>query len=84
MRNICTLCGQELSWWDRAQGRFDHPHCRDHALRDQMEKLQVDPVAAPPASVVKNALTVLRLTEFNKVSPGRACGAAKNQVQPSA
>ncbi len=84
MRNICTICGQELNWWDRAQGRFDHPNCREHSLEKQIEKLKLEPLALPPASVVKNALAMIRHTPFTRLSAQPACDAAPEQARPAA
>jgi hypothetical protein len=83
MRNICTICGQELTWWDRAQGRFDHPDCREHSLEKQIEKLKLKPLAAPPASMVKSALATLRPMPFNRLAPQTACDTVPDQVRPA-
>jgi hypothetical protein len=32
MRKRCTICGQGLRLWDRMQGRFDHPGCRERSI----------------------------------------------------
>jgi len=32
VRKRCTICGEGLKYWDRMQGRFDHPGCRERTI----------------------------------------------------
>jgi hypothetical protein len=32
MGKSCSICGDGLRFWDRVQGRFDHPECRERSV----------------------------------------------------
>lgn len=67
MSNRCTACGNDLTFWDRMCGRFDHPECWDRCIVKPVSKNSQPKVRSlNPTLLFKLAQVFFRTFRFSR------------------
>ena len=67
MSNRCTTCGDDLTFWDRVCGRFDHPSCWEGGIVKPVSKNgQAKVPLFNPTSLFKLAQILFRKVRFSR------------------